>query len=218
MNAFIERVHINVKGQKMPRRPMSEQEFEHTKSLILKEAAAIVGQSSLAELSMRALAGRVGLTPGALYRYFPSKKEMLHAYWDSALKELSERIVAISSNENDPVIAIRKMFAAYTDFCLEDPDRFKVFFLESDQSFDEGYAQPDSFIPYEHLVMRVTEAVDKAIFETDDPILIAQALWSAAHGAVTLLITETDLPLSQPQKLLSKILDTMMRGLSAQEQ
>ena len=203
----------------MPRRPMTEEEFERTKSRILKEAGVIVGQSSLAELSMRTLAERVGLTPGALYRYFPSKKEMLHAYWDSGLKELSERIVAISSDEIEPIVAIRNMFAAYTDFCLEDPDRFKVIFLESDQSLDEGYTQqPANFVPYERLVERVAEAVETGVFRRADPELIAQALWSAAHGAVTLLITETDLPLSPPHELLSIIIDTMMRGLSAKEQ
>ncbi len=202
----------------MPRHSMSEEELERTKSRILKEAGFIVGQSSLASLSMRTLAERVGLTPGALYRYFPSKKEMLHAYWDSGLKELSERIVAISSDEVEPVVAIRNMFAAYAEFCLEDPDRFRVIFLESDHSLDEGYfQQPAHLVPYEQLVERVAEAVEAGVFRPGDPHLLAQALWSAAHGAITLLITETGLPLSPPHDLLSIIIDTLMRGLLAKE-
>lgn len=201
----------------MPRQPMSEVEVERTKARILKEAATIVGESSLAELSMRSLAGRVGLTPGALYRYFPSKQSILHAYWADALADLRRRVHSIGADEGDPIAAIRRIFAVYTSFCLEDHDRFKVLFLENSQGLEDGYSHPEDLLPYEHLVERVNGAMKAGAFREADPEVVAQALWAAAHGGVTLLITETTMKLCEPADLLSTIIDNMLRGLAAQE-
>ncbi|MGK8642943.1 TetR/AcrR family transcriptional regulator [Brucella anthropi] len=58
----------------MPRQPLTDDEINHTRRRILREAAMIVGKGGIAGLSMRTLAQRLGLTPGALYRYFPRSR------------------------------------------------------------------------------------------------------------------------------------------------
>lgn len=197
---------------------MTEEELESTKQRILKEAATIVSKSSISELSMRVLAQRVGLTPGALYRYFPSKQGMLYAYWHNALQELGARIADISSVERDPLKAIRGMLLTYTNFCLDDHDRFRLIFLENDQTLAVTYMQQSGGLaPYDMLLSRVIEAMDQGIFVRRDPDLIAQALWASAHGAVTLLITIVEMPMSDPYTLINTTIGAMMRGLVIKE-
>jgi len=122
----------------MPRQPLTDQELRTTRTRILREAAIIVGKSGISGLSMRVLAQRLGLTPGALYRYFPSKQEMLVSYWEDALRAVAERIDVIDCSEENSQSAIRQMLIAYAVFCLEDHDRFRLLFLEMEQDADFG--------------------------------------------------------------------------------
>jgi len=54
-------------------------EDSDTRGRILLAAAALFGERGYASTSLRAIAGSVGMTPPALYWYFPSKQAILHA-------------------------------------------------------------------------------------------------------------------------------------------
>lgn len=202
----------------MPRQPLTEEELAATRSRILQEAAVIVGKSGINGLSMRNLAHRLGLTPGALYRYFPSKQDMLVSYWEDALQAVAERIEAIDVAEADTPMAIRQMLYAYAHFCLEDHDRFRLLFLEQDQDVGpELFQRVSGFAPYDLLLKRVDQAIRDGHFLPAAADLLTQALWAGAHGAVTLLITVKELDLAKPEDLLGATIDALMRGLSAKE-
>jgi AcrR family transcriptional regulator len=200
----------------MPRQPLTDDELHITRSRILREAAVIVGQTGIGGLSMRSLAQRVGLTPGALYRYFPSKQDMLLSYWEDALHAVAERIEAIDRSEAHTPTAIRQMLVAYASFCLEDHDRFRLLFLEMDQDVGpELFQRNAGYAPYDLLLKRVEQAVIGGHFRPADAGLLTQTLWAGVHGAVTLLITVTEIELKAD--LLDTIITALLRGLSAKE-
>jgi len=60
-------------------------EESDNRSRILAAAAALFGERGYASTSLRAIAGAVGMTPPALYWYFPSKQAILHALLYHAL-------------------------------------------------------------------------------------------------------------------------------------
>ncbi|MGK8642902.1 TetR/AcrR family transcriptional regulator [Brucella anthropi] len=202
----------------MPRQPLTDDEINHTRRRILREAAMIVGKGGIAGLSMRTLAQRLGLTPGALYRYFPSKQEMLLSYWEDALQAVADRAGAIDRNEPDAPSAIVKMLHTYSHFCLEDQDRFRLLFLEHDQEVGpEFFRRVAGYAPYDLLLKRVSQAIREGYFRTEDPGLLTQTLWAGVHGAVTLLITVKELDLVEPEDLIMTTITALMRGLSAKE-
>src|SRR5215475_7898440 len=61
---------------------------------ILAAAAALFGERGYASTSLRAIAGAVGMTPPALYWYFPSKQAILHALLHRALFDFLEAVEA----------------------------------------------------------------------------------------------------------------------------
>ncbi|HWU65353.1 MAG TPA: TetR/AcrR family transcriptional regulator [Ensifer sp.] len=202
----------------MPRQPLTDDEIGTTRNRILREAAFIVGTNGIGRLSMRSLAERLGLTPGALYRYFPSKQEMLLGYWEDALRAIAERIETIDSSETHTPTAIRRMLFAYADFCLEDHDRFRLLFLEKDRDVGpELFRRTAGYAPYDLLLKRVHRGIDDGHFLSSDPNLLTQTLWAAVHGAVTVLITVNELELAKTEVLLDTIINALMRGLSAKE-
>ncbi len=202
----------------MPRQPLTDEEIASTRQRILREAASIVGKGGIGGLSMRSLAQSLGLTPGALYRYFPSKQEMLLSYWEDALHAVAARIEAIDLSDPDSPSAIFKMLSAYSQFCLEDHDRFRLLFLEHDQDIGpEFFRRVAGYAPYDLLLKRVREAIDGRYFAAADPALITQALWAGVQGAVTLLITVKELDLADPEELVNTTINGLMRGFSAKE-
>lgn len=202
----------------MPRLPMSEENFNRTRSRILNEAATIVGRDGLARLSMRSLGDRMGMTPGALYRYFPSKKDMLLSFWDEALTALGDRFAAIDETEPRATQAIRQMLFAYGTFCLEDHDRFRLLFLENDHgTVDELVGRNTLFVPYDLILRRVNDALKRGCFRPGDGRALTNTLWAGLHGAVTLLVTVREIDFGDPDQFLNETVNILMRGLSAEE-
>lgn len=67
-----------------PRRALSEGD-------ILAAAMGLLDRGGAGALSMRAVAGAVGVAPNALYTYFPTKTALLHALTDALLGQVHDR-------------------------------------------------------------------------------------------------------------------------------
>ncbi len=65
-----------------------------TRNRILGAAAALFGERGYASTSLRAIAAAVGMTPPALYWYFPSKRAILRALLHGALFDFLDAVEA----------------------------------------------------------------------------------------------------------------------------
>ena len=70
---------------------------------------AVVADHGLRGLSVAAVARRVGLTPSAIYRHFPSKDAMLDAVLDRMRERLHGAIAASRAESDDPVDVLRRL-------------------------------------------------------------------------------------------------------------
>jgi AcrR family transcriptional regulator len=95
---------------------------EATLARILETAMATIISGGFGSLSMNKLADAVHFTPGALYRYFPSKDALLSALVDRILTELRARLAAVSVE--DPLARIFALARAYRTFAAEEPHKF----------------------------------------------------------------------------------------------
>jgi TetR/AcrR family tetracycline transcriptional repressor len=62
-----------------------------TRERVAAEALALIGADGVAALSMRALAARLGVVPGALYRHVRSKEQLYDLVLDGVLGEVGTR-------------------------------------------------------------------------------------------------------------------------------
>ena len=83
-----------------PRRALSEGD-------ILAAAMGLLDRGGAAALSMRAVAGVVGVAPNALYTYFPTKTALLHALTDELLGQVDDRPL------RDPALVWRDRLTRY---------------------------------------------------------------------------------------------------------
>lgn len=201
----------------MPRPALTEEEIRSFRKTILATAAKIVGREGLAQLSMRGLADSLGMTAGALYRYYPSKQDLIIDFCRDAITDLRNRFGEIHRTTEDPLSAIRSMMTAYARFGLEDRDRFRMLFLENDQGLTSPLmTDEETLLPYRQLTEQVTRAQTSGQIRTSDPIRTTQVIWGGVHGLVTLSSTMNDFDFGSVDQLVDEMLDVLIRGLRSQ--
>ncbi|MBL8911868.1 MAG: TetR/AcrR family transcriptional regulator [Archangium sp.] len=92
-------------------------------SRILEAAMELVAEGGLEALSMGRLAEAVDYTPGALYRYFPSKDALLAGLLAQVLDELQVFLVQ-SAEVVNPLARVFTLAHAYRRFARERPHAF----------------------------------------------------------------------------------------------
>jgi len=132
---------------------------------------------SAAELSLRAVARLVGVSPNAPYRHFASKDALLAAVAEEGFKRLAADTASASG---PPRARLSRMGVAYVRFATENPRLYRLMFGPVRQGWDrfEGLvAAADASFAV------VVEAVAKASGE--DPRTASREAvlaWSAVHG------------------------------------
>src|SRR5262245_65379690 len=71
---------------------------EQTRSLILETALEMFGERGYEETTMRAIAEKAGVAPGATYYHFRYKEQLIQAYYER-MREIHSQICAELSTE-----------------------------------------------------------------------------------------------------------------------
>jgi AcrR family transcriptional regulator len=94
---------------------------------IVASAWALAGERGIAGISLRELAGRVGMRQPSLYEYFDSKDDLYDAMFADGNRQLLMRIQALKFPE-EPLAALKLYLAAYLGFAVEDRARCELLF------------------------------------------------------------------------------------------
>jgi AcrR family transcriptional regulator len=88
---------------------------------ILKAAVAVMAENGYHGTSVRDIAVRAGLSPGALYYHFESKQELLATIMERGIEELLRRTRAALAEAGDaPAARLRAIVRTHVLFHLED--------------------------------------------------------------------------------------------------
>ncbi len=81
---------------------LREEQADLAAEKILAAAGEVFAQRGAAGASMGDIARAAGCSRGTLYRYFPNRRELLHAYVNRTALELSERVAKRIDGIDDP--------------------------------------------------------------------------------------------------------------------
>jgi AcrR family transcriptional regulator len=199
----------------MPRAAFTDDQVQAGRARFLAEAQKIVARDGYEAFSMRRLADAVDLTPGALYRYFVNKDEVMLALWADALAELNDRLVTIANSQGSHVNAIKAVYTAYAAFAFEDEVRFRTMFMQyygaAGRDFHAGGFGRSA---YQAVAKRVADAIEEGTFRRVDIDVACQTMWGAVHGIVALLLTAQGFPFVNRATLITAAIDNCIRGLT----
>lgn len=82
------------------------------------------------EPSLRNLAKRVGVSPMALYRYFPSKVALLAAVADAGFRSLCEKLVGADQSSSEASESLIAQGMAYVRFASSVPNLYRLMFSD----------------------------------------------------------------------------------------
>ncbi len=154
-------------------------------------------------VSLRAIAGRAGVSPTAVYRHFDDHLSLLRAAvihcWEEFDAALAEADHAMAS----PFERLRSMGDAYVRFAMEQPGQYHVLFSNKiDVELEEGSVGASAF---ERLVERVSAILDET-GDGRDPRFVAVEVHTWIHGIVDLIGRHADADWPPVEALLDDLL------------
>lgn len=94
---------------------------DERRTATVEAVVELAAEQNPSEITTTAIAERMGLTQGALFRHFPTKD----AIWQGVMEWVSERLLAridrLAGAESDPLAALKAMFLGHVDFVAEHP-------------------------------------------------------------------------------------------------
>lgn len=125
-----------------PVRDRRAERHEATKAEILDAAWAQVRVNGLAALSLRDLAGTVGMQPPSLYSYFESKNAIYDAMYAQGAQQFVDEQKASMPVPDDPLEALKTVLRFFVEFCAADFARYQLLFQRTIPGFEPS---PESF-------------------------------------------------------------------------
>lgn len=179
----------------------------------LVAAATELARSGGSEgVGLREAARRVGVSPSAAYRHFPSRDGLLALVGSEAREALAHRMQAATADiPGASARAARARFRAtgraYIEFALDEPGLFEVAF----RPCPPDLYVPDDPSPY-HVLSDALDVLDRSgVLAVPRPGAEAPA-WVAVHGAAVLL-GEGLLPRDARDPIIEATLDMVGDGL-----
>jgi AcrR family transcriptional regulator len=141
----------------LPNRDRRAERREDTRREILDAAWAVARQDGLENVTLRAVAERVGMRAPSLYSHFESKNAIYDAMFAQGAREYLEMDAAVPQT-GDTLGDLRASMHAFMAFCTENPSRYQLLFQRTIPGFEPS---TDSFAVavegYEAMRVRLEE-------------------------------------------------------------
>jgi AcrR family transcriptional regulator len=188
------------------------------KRALIETAVKAIAKHGADAMSLRELAARAGVSPGAPYHHFANRGELMAAIAEEGFARLEARLIA--ARDAAPANASARLEAlglAYVTFAVSSLGHFRVMFHGDAKAAGPAEAGLRAF----HILREAVEACQQAgeAPEGDATGLVLVA-WSAVHGFATLW-ADRALPFLdlEPERLapeIGRLIARMFSGLARQ--
>ncbi|WP_349262309.1 TetR/AcrR family transcriptional regulator [Actinocrinis sp.] len=154
---------------------------------LMEAAARLLTEEGPNALSTRRLAAAAGTSTMAVYTHFGGMDDLVRAMVHEGFRRLNERMIEVVQTA-DPVADVAALGIAYRDNALENRHLYSVMFGGSTLG---GFALNEEDRQYgryalEPVAHAVARCMETGRFWPGDPRAVANQMWVALHGLVTL--------------------------------
>jgi AcrR family transcriptional regulator len=191
--------------------PSSSARYHHgdLRAACLRAAKELLEEDGAAGLSVRAVARRAGVSPGAPYRHYADRDALVSAVAAEGYRELAGYLVAAHPAPSTPD-DLAAVAVAYVRFALERPALFRMMFSEPcDSDSSERVAATTAIAEYVGaLVQRAFPGAHSGALST--------AVWALVHG-LAFLHLDGKLDTSTPQVVADRVRSAIHALLATSE-
>lgn len=161
---------------------------------ILDASHEIVANGGIEALTIRGIAKDLGYSPGAIYDYFESKEDIVHCLYfegSGGLSAVMYQCVCELGEDDDVFTALEKLALAYRHHSLTHSEMYRLVFGVLKQPNPEaGDLGEFSLGGLDTLLTVIQRGIDCGDLQDVPAIVIATSAWTAAHGFMSLEVTE----------------------------
>jgi AcrR family transcriptional regulator len=159
---------------------------EALRRALLDAASRLLMAEGPQALTMRRVAGAVGSSTTVLYTMFGAKEGLADALYREGFERLRRRLEAVPGSSG-PLARLGAMAHAYRDNALAERAYYGLMFQQAIPGFQPSSASLEAARDSLEVLARAVRAcMDAGELEEGDPRAVAEVLWAAVHGAVSL--------------------------------
>jgi AcrR family transcriptional regulator len=181
----------------------------------LSAARELIRKEGYQGLTVRKLAQRMECSPMALYSYFADKQALLIALAQEGFEKVAKRFD--STARRDPITALRKILLDYIAYAEENPNEYRILFLSVETLGQLELSREDlqGRNPAFGALFKCVETAIKAGVLQGEAFAVSTVLWTASHGAASLLITAQKFPFSSRRLYAEEVVATILSGVQS---
>lgn len=196
-------MHTETRSQPAPLDPAHGSRRE----AILAAALKLFSEHGVHTVSTRQIAARVGISQPSLYAHFPTKLALAAAVCMRAFEDLAARMAVALEAMRQGRADMTAMARVYVEFGLTQPDAYRLaFMIEQTDLVAPGDEDPmlgAGLRAFSVCRDGVALSVGSDLSEADIDTL-AQSVWAALHGLVSLLIARPAFPWVDRETLIER--------------
>ncbi|WP_020678048.1 TetR/AcrR family transcriptional regulator [Geopsychrobacter electrodiphilus] len=108
------------------------------RAVTVKVVVELAAEQNPSDITTAAIAKRMGLTQGALFRHFPNKDAILQTVMEWVSERLLSRVDKAVQAAPSPLAALEAMFLAHVEFVVEHPGVPRMLFGELQRAEETG--------------------------------------------------------------------------------
>lgn len=188
-----------------------------SRTAVVEAARELLMQDGLSGLSLRRLASRLDVTAAALYAYVDNKRDLLEAVIEVEFNRLIAEFQRYESG--DPITRMCNMSWAYVNYAQENPRVFRTMFMFRAQLSSETSGNDFAMATQAFTVARkpLADAIEQGLLRKGDPLMHHLTVWTAVHGAATVLLLGPDLGTHGADQLKRSVILAIVRGLCTEK-
>lgn len=167
-------------------------------ALIEAGLAALEKDAGDVDISLRALARSVGVSPTAVYRHFPKKSALLAALAAEGLDRLAAAQQRAAEEAGGGAAGFSASGRTYVRFALAHPALFRLMFSHGVPESHAGHKEDGAWL----LLVQMTRSLTS---DEDGAERMALQAWAIAHGIAMLML---DGRFPADDALIDRLLDT----------
>jgi AcrR family transcriptional regulator len=187
-------------------RPVRGRWPQAKRELILSTAADLFHRRGYAGTSMAEIGERVGMSGSAVYRYHPTKADLLSAVISRALNVLQLQLSEALAASEDAVDALGRLVDSYIGFAVRNPSLVGILLSEArnvadDEALAVRRTQREYLAEWEHLLQECRSDLTSA-----QARILVQAVLSVVNDATRTAALQRESNLAANLALISRLI------------
>jgi len=164
---------------------------EERRAVTVEAVVELAAEQNPSNITTSAIAKRMGVTQGALFRHFPSKDAILQTVMEWVAERLTSRVDKAAHAASSPLSALEAVFMAHVEFVVERPGVPRMLFGELQRAEETASKRMVQTLIYRY-GERLHQLIEQGIKDKElDPQLDPEAASTLFIGTIQGLVMQS---------------------------